>query len=174
MRATFVIFLLMLRAEPAAPPARLPNEVRSALAAVRTSPADKGFPIPEALADTAVARGDFDGNGHHDWAIIIATPKRTVVLVAYRFANEWRSGSIDLWGGPECHYCSQGARPVALSLLAPGSHDRLAPHDRQLLVNEQWRISSQYEGVLVTLADGRRRAYCLEHAWIFVDLGGPS
>jgi hypothetical protein len=170
MRATVAVLLFALPVNLPTPLTRLPQEARTALAAVRTSPSDKGFLIPDALPASDVARGDFDGDRHEDWAIIVADAKRTAVFVAYRSADEWRAGSVDVWGGPECQYCSHGSRLVAITSLPPGRYER-PPHDQRLIVNERWRISSNYPGVLVTLADGKQRAYYLQHAWVFVALG---
>jgi len=142
------------------------------MAAVRISPGDKGVKIPGAVPPAHLVRGDLDGNGYEDWVIVVETRRRVAILVAYGFNGEWRSGSIDVWGGPECKYCSQGPRPVGLTLLPPGSHERVPPHDGPLIVNERARISSEQPGVCVALADGHRRAYYLgPHAWGFVDLG---
>ncbi len=172
MRATVAVVLLGLSAEVAPSLTPLPPAVASAMAAVKTSPADKGFKIPSEVPPVQLVRGDLDGNGFEDWAIIVDNPRRTAILVAYGFGSEWRSGNIDVWAGPECANCSQGSRPVSLSLLPPGSHERVAPDGRPLLVNERQRVSSEHPGVRVTLADGGQRAYYLgPHAWVFVDLG---
>ncbi len=172
MPVTVAVLLIALGAEPHRSLTPLPHDVVSAMARVRISPGDTGFEIPGAVPPDHLVRGDFDGNGHEDWAVVVGGPTRAAILVAYRFSDEWRSGNIDVWGGPECQYCSQGPRPIGVGLLPPGKHAQLPGHGGPLLVNERARISSQHPGVCVTLADGRRRAYYLgEHAWVFVDLG---
>jgi len=172
MPAAVAVLALALLAEVPYSLTPLPNDVVSAMAAVRTSPGDTGFKIPPAVPSTHLVRGDFDGNGYEDWAVLVEAAGRTAVLVAYGFDGEWRSGNVDVWGGPECKYCSRGPRPVSVTLLAPGVHERSAPHENPLRVNERTRICSKYPGLCVTFADGRRRAYYLvPHVWAFVDLG---
>jgi hypothetical protein len=167
MRLIIAVLLLLSAPDLPVPVEPLPHEVASAIAG-------GAYEIPGAVLPTRVARGDFDDNGYEDWAVLVADRRRAAILVAYRFTDHWRSGNIDVWGGPECDYCSPGPHPTQIILLPPGRHDRVPPYDRPLLANERERISSQLPGVLVVLADGRRRAYYLgDHAWGFVYLGLP-
>jgi hypothetical protein len=130
------------------------------------------FELPAAIPSSRVARGDFDGNGYEDWVVLVTYGTGAKVLVGYRYASEWRFGNIDIWGGSECSYCTQGPRPRSISSLEPGHYERAPPYNRPLAVNERESISERLPGVLVVLADRRKRGYFLApQAWAFVYLG---
>jgi hypothetical protein len=132
----------------------------------------KTMEVPAALPARRVVCADFDGNGFDDWVVLVSYKSGAKLLVGYRFADEWRFGSIDFWGGPECSWCTQGPRPKSIALLAPGPYERLPPYNRPLAVNERESVSEQLPGVLVTLADGRKHGYFLApNSWGFVYLG---
>jgi hypothetical protein len=130
-----------------------------------------GYPIPAAAASVRVVHADLDGNGLEDWSVLVDHPGGdAAILVAYRFPDGWRAGNIDVWQQAAC--CgSRGPHPASIKLLPAGRYEQAPPFNRALQGNERASIVAERSGVLVTLADGRRRAYVLgTHTWQFVYL----
>lgn len=112
-----------------------------------------------------MVRGDFDANGHEDWAVLVNPgSQNAAILLAYQFGDHWRGANIDVW------HAAPG--PVKIAVLPAGSYTRDPGCPQPFEPNERKRLQSAVPGVLVTFADGRRRAYQLgPHAWGYVCLG---
>jgi hypothetical protein len=121
--------------------------------------------IPSAVQPQHLVRADFDANGFEDWVVLVrAGSKTATIFVAYQFEDHWRSGNVDVW--------ESTPGPVNVEVLPPGGYERQPPYNRPREPNEREYVESIAAGVLVSFADGRRRAYQLgPHAWRYVYLG---
>jgi hypothetical protein len=149
------LLLLMAHREASSSAVSLPKAVVEAFV-------EASYRIPAAVPTPQVAHGDFDANGHEDWAVLINpdSPK-AMLLLAYRFPDHWRVGNVDVWQATP--------RPLKVEVLSPGSYARDSRCPVPPQPNESERIESAVAGILVTFADGRKHAYQLGlHAWRYV------
>jgi hypothetical protein len=120
--------------------------------------------VKAAAGVSQITSADFDGNGHSDFALLVAIKNRTWVAAAYQFDDHWRAGNIDVWDGP------RGV--AAVEVLRPGEYSRAEKlHGTPLAAGERESLRARLPGILVTFSDGERRAYILgDHRWLHVVL----
>jgi hypothetical protein len=154
------VALLVLLSQSEIPEAAVPLP-QAALEAFGAS----SHEIPSAVRPQHLAHADFDANGYEDWAVLVkAGSKRATIFIAYQFQDHWRAGNIDVW--------ESTPGPVKVEVLPPGRYERQPPYNRPREPNEREYVESIAAGVLVSFADGRRRAYQLgQHAWRYVYWG---
>jgi hypothetical protein len=110
-----------------------------------------------------VASGDFDGDGHQDFAVGLPPNKGNVPIVAVAFARvtTWAITTVKSW--------VDGPMRLYVSAVPPGVHKRTGSLDVPLKPSERQVLRCRHDAVEVGATESTGVAYCYTNKqWLYV------